>query len=447
MLLSNQNKHIGVYEIDKDAAFKMIHGDSQADSKKQSVTNINRINPEKQLTTSKLDLKATSEQNLNSYTNKLIGSIDSFGKQVGIAPINTISGYIPGFRGQIMDILSSSSVKQEDKPQFIYSVVMQLDGENQNFWDDVNIFSVNKFISSFTTTYFLRINLTTPVYQQIVNDINDGKYPKCTLYLYTVDTLKNNKLKNLMCKKTLSIRACLAKNEPNIKTGTQVMADLFMLNPVLHEMTRKYTYNKIHTSKSPYEVLKDYESFIDQTYGSGSFISKHYLCNENQFKYKQMVTKPTEQSIEGPNGQTNLKFKTKNDIAVPYFLQYKYKIDNGYAMYFFDDFVVTEQKEIVRYFVSFFDSNKLEKFDVRTYKDITDQTQFVKSYEFNDYNKNITKDNAVITHKLPNAQYTTTKTQSGETTSTKNASQSKVILSTSTVRPLHSWRGYKVCCR
>lgn len=434
LLLSNQNKHTGVYEVDKDSAFKMIFGDSSSTNNFKSPLSFNsqaETNPEKKLNTTSDNLKISSENNLNSYTNKQTstitfanGSLNNELKNI----TSTLAGYIPGFKGPVMDILSSTAKKSEDKPQFIYNVIIQFDGENQNFWDDVNLFTVNKYASAFTTTYFLRVNLTTPVFQQLTNDINDGKYPQCTLYLYTIDTLKNNKLKNLIYKKKLSVRACLSKTEPNLRTGTQVMTDLILMNPVLHNMLRKYTYNKVHTSKSAYEVLKDYESYIDSTYGTGSFVSKHYLCNENQFKYKQLVTKPSEQGIEVPSGM-KIKYKTKSDISIPLFLQYKYKIDNGYSMYFFDDFVVTEQKDIVRYFVSFYDSNKLEKFDIRTYKDITDQTQFIKSYPFNDYDKNITKDNAVITHKLPNSQYTTQKTQSGSAVSDKSSQGTKVILS------------------
>ena len=204
LLLSNQNKHTGVYEVDKDSTFKMIFGNSSSTNNFKSPLSFNsqtETNPEKKLKTTSDNLKISSENNLNSYTNKQTstitfanGSLNNELKNI----TSTLAGYIPGFKGPVMDILSSTAKKSEDKPQFIYNVIIQFDGKNQNFWDDVNLFTVNKYASAFTTTYFLRVNLTTPVFQQLTNDINDGKYPQCTLYLYTIDTLKNNKLKNLI---------------------------------------------------------------------------------------------------------------------------------------------------------------------------------------------------------------------------------------------------------
>ena len=390
------------------------------------ITNQNQKNNPREFTMDEIQSIIYKDDYKNPYISTSNLQINE--KSISNIPnsLDNTKNFTYGYSGPIMDILSSTGKKEEDKPQFIYNVVLQLDGENQNYWDDVVLFNVHKYGTSFSTLYLIRVNLTIPVYQQIVNDINDGKYPKCTVYLYSIDTLKNNKLKNLIFKKKLNIRCALTKTSPNLKDGTQVMVDLFLMNPVLHEMFRKYTFNKVYSSKSAYSILKEYESYIDKQYGD-VFISKHFLCNESSYIYKQLVTKPSQQDVEIPSG-AKLKFKTKNDISIPMFLQYKYKFDNGFGIYFFDDFVVTENKDITRYFISFFDYNKLEKFDISKYQDITKQTQYIKSYAFNDYDKNITKDNVVITHKLPNSNYTTTKTETGSTQQNKAQSNDKVIL-------------------
>lgn len=326
-----------------------------------------------------------------------------------------------------LDILASPGKKQENKPQFIYNIIIQFEGENQNYWDDTLLFVVHKFAGvTRAPFYLLRSNISVEVQQQLINDLNDGKNPKCTLFIYTVNTI-TKKIENLIYKKKMAIVGVIPKQSNNLKEATTTSVDLALINPILFEMSKKYTYNKIFTSKSAYDVLKDYESYITSRYGD-IFSSKHYLSNENHYIYNQLVTKPSDQISEIPDRQ-KIKYKHHNDITFPAFLQSKYKIDNGFGIYFYDDFVLKEKKDIIRYFVSFYDKNKLEKFDVTKYDDIIKQTTFVQSHEFNDKTNIITKNNVVITHKLPNSNYSTTKTQKSNNDSGVSSGNNKIILS------------------
>ena len=59
-----------------------------------------------------------------------------------------------------LDILASPGKKQENKPQFIYNIIIQFEGENQNYWDDTLLFVVHKFAGvTRAPFYLLRSNI------------------------------------------------------------------------------------------------------------------------------------------------------------------------------------------------------------------------------------------------------------------------------------------------
>lgn len=340
---------------------------------------------------------------------------------------NTTQQYnIASGGGGVYDILASTGKKKADpKTELKYSVIVQFEGNDQNFYDDVLVLVVYRMgIVKFATVYTLKINLTPVVLQKIKNDINDNKFPKLKMWIYTLQTVDGKQIKSPIFEKKFLISKITAKTNEILERGTQVMCELTIINPILHEMNIKYTYNKIISAKTPYEALQDYEKYLTSTYGD-DFISKHILNEQNTFKYEQILTQPSNQNIELPNNK-KISMLCRGDITVPQFLQYKYKIDNAFGFYFFDDFNVREKKQIVRYFITLYDKNKLEKMNTANYDDIIKKTQFNKSHKFNDFNKIIDKDNPVLNFKLPNSKFETKKTQTGSVMKSSTTSKNKV---------------------
>lgn len=365
---------------------------------------------------------------INGVKNKLSSGINSIGNTIN----NAVSGFLGGLGlgggdGSIMDILTSTGVKSEHG-EFKYVIAIQLNGNDQNSYDDTSLFvTIRAGFLKYASLHYLVTNINTPAYQAIQNDINDGKYPEGTLYIYSMSNVEKEKKKNLIYKKKMLIRYIVNKTSADIKHVTTVKVGMLLIHKVLFEMDRKYSFNQTFNTKTPVDVLKAYEGFIDSSYGTNSFISKHIISNENKYKYEQILTKPSPQKITLPDNKS-YKILTKTDISVPLFLQYKYKISNSFGFYFFDDFNMREKKDIVRYFISFFDKEKFEKFDVSKYEDIQGQSKLKKTYNFEDYNKVVTKENPVMNYKTKEAAYETKKQQTGKNNTSKTQGNSKILL-------------------
>lgn len=342
---------------------------------------------------------------------------------------STLTALQLGGDSTLMDILASTSNSSTQNNELKYKIFLQFEGNDKNYYDDTLFLSVYRIgVLKFSTFYLMRINLTNVLVEQLKLEKSNNKIIKTKLFIYTIETNASEvKLKNLVLERNFVVAAVVPRTDTVIERGNSVMCDLMLLNPTLFEMNQTYTYNKILNTKTPYEILQDYESHIDQKYGN-NFETKHILNNKNDFKYQQVVTQPTKQKVELPNNE-KVNYECQYDSSVPLFLQYKYKIDNSFGFYFYDDFNLKSKKEITRYFISFYDKNKFEKFKIETQSDILKQTQYTKSYDFTDFNRMISKDNVVINYKLPNSEYATKKTQKCETTTSSTSVQNKVELS------------------
>lgn len=370
---------------------------------------------------------------INSFKNAVQGSVDEFGKSISNEVKNKVDSVLSSFGLSTTsfshhDMYMTNSNKKEDNPQFLYKATVQFDGENQNVWDDTTNLAVMKYGGkAVTPSWLLVTNMTKVFAQQLKNDIKDGKRPKCTLSIYTVSTVNGKELKNLIFKKKMEVKKIAINMDGDMKSGTNCLVHMAMFSSEIATMHLRYTFNKTLSAKTAKEALDAYEAHLKANYGD-IFLSKRIICNENTHRYNQLLTKPLSQNIKIEDGE--MKYRCYRDSSIGLFLQNKYKIDNGYSIYFLDDFVVKEKKGIICYFVSFFDKNKLNKFDITSYQDILHQMQMLRSNPISDTNKVITKDNAVITHKLSNSAYSTTKTQKSQNTEGKVAPTSqKVVLS------------------
>jgi len=313
--------------------------------------------------------------------------------------------------GELIDILKpSGGKKSKQESEILYLVSIQFEGNNQNWWEDTLFFAVYRigFLKSFPI-YKLRINLTPIVLNQVRNDINDKKNPKLTMKLSTLQTIEGEKTVGGIFEKKYLVASINAVTQEEITRGTSVMCDMVLVHPVLFDMSTRYSFNKEFKNKTAFEILEEYEKYLDKTYGA-NFESKHITNKKNEYKYSQLITQPSNQKTEFVN-QEQIQLLALNDAAIPTFLQFKYKIDHIFGMYFFDDFNIKSKKEIVRYFLTFYDKEKFEKMDTSKYQDIVEKIQMGKTHSLVDYFSVLDKEDPVISYRDTHGRFLTAKKQ------------------------------------
>ena len=310
---------------------------------------------------------------------------------------------------QLIDILTSSGKKTQNN-EIKYRIILTFEGQDKNPYDDVLVFVVERFgFLRSSTKYGVKINLPPVLVAQLKQNESQNKNTKVNVKIYQVDTENNNKLKTLVIERNFEVVVVKEEKSASIERSQTTTVFLMMVNPTLVQMDRQYTYNKIQNTKTAYEVLQDYEGYLTSTYGD-NFVSKHILGQKNEFKYEQILTQPSDQEIKLPN-RTEFKFLCKHDSDIPLFLNYKYKIDNAFSFYLFDDFDLKSEKEITRLFIALYDKNKFEKFKTDNQQDISLQTQLTGTYQFRDVNGLLTPGSSVNTNKLINCEFDTKKEQ------------------------------------
>ena len=318
-----------------------------------------------------------------------------------------------GGNATLIDILLSHG-KKTDNAEMKYRIILRFEGNDKNNYDDVIFFGVYRFgFSKSCPMYATQINLPPVLIAQLKQEQASKATFNVNVKIYQVDTENKNKLKNLVFDRNFAGRVGADNNltSPNIEKSNSAMVRLSMWNPTLLKMDLQYTFNKIENNKNPYEVLQDFESHITSTYGD-NFVSKHILGKKNEHKYEQIVTQPTDHEVKLPN-RKNFSFLCKHDADIPLFLNYKYKIDNAFSFYFFDDFDLKSEKEITRLFIALYDKNKFEKFKIGNQQDILKQTQLTNTYQFSDVHGLLTPGNSVGTQGLINGKFSTQKDQGG----------------------------------
>ncbi len=315
---------------------------------------------------------------------------------------------------QLIDILLSHG-KKTDNAEMKYRIILQFEGNDKTKYDDVLKFYIYRlgFIKSSTITNVI-VNLPPVLIAQLKQEEAKNKAFKVNVKIFQVDTENKNKLKNLIFDRNYIGRYIKEETSADIERGNSTRCHFTLYNPTLYEMDLAYTYNKIHNSKTPYEILQDYESYITSTYGD-NFESLHILGKKNEFKYEQIVTQPTDQRIKLPN-RAEFTFMCKHDIDIPLYLNYKYKIDNALSFYFFDDFDLKRKKEITRIFIALYDKNKFEKFKISNQQDILRQTQLAGSYSFYDADCLLTPGDDTKALRLINGKFAPQKDQSSSQT-------------------------------
>ncbi len=357
---------------------------------------------------------------VQQVANSITGGVSKFGN-----PASALSSVTGGSFGTpptalelggnatLIDILLSHG-KKTTNAEMKYRIILKFEGYDKNNYDDVTAFGVYRLgFSKSCPMYSVQINLPPVLIAQLKQEQAKNATFKVNVKIYQVDTENKNKLKNLVFDRNFSGRVG-ADNDltsPSIEKSNSAMVRISMWNPTLLKMDLQYTFNKIENNKNPYEVLQDFESHVTSTYGD-NFVSKHILGKKNEYKYEQIVTQPTDHEVKLPN-RKNFSFLCKHDADIPLFLNYKYKIDNTFSFYFFDDFDLKNEKEITRLFIALYDKNKFEKFKIDNQQDIIRQSQLTNTYQFSDVNGLLTPGNSVGTQSLINGKFSTQKDQGG----------------------------------
>lgn len=318
---------------------------------------------------------------------------------------------------QLIDILLSSGTPATSN-ELKYKIVLQFEGQDKNLYDDVLVFVGERFgFLKSCPKYLVKINLPPVLYGQLLQNQNLNKQTLVNLKIYQVDTTESDRSKqqkNLIIQRNFEVILVKEENTASIEGSNSTTVGMLLANPSLIQMDRQYTYNKVHNSKSAFEVLQDYQGYLSSTYGDNfDFTNEQFIGKKNEYKYEQILTQPSDQEIKLPN-RTEFNFLCKHDIDIPLFLNYKYKIDNAFSFYFFDDFDLTHSKEITGFFIALYDKNKFQpaSSSINNEQDISKQSQLTGTYQFRDIDGLLNPGNAVNTNKLINCEFDTKKEQS-----------------------------------
>ncbi|MEM3452000.1 MAG: hypothetical protein QW835_00035 [Candidatus Hadarchaeum sp.] len=215
--------------------------------------------------------------------------------------------------------------------------------------------------ASFTV---VRINLTQVMFKEIQSSIAQNNFPRFRIVIYKVNEL-DKVVKELFSKEYKIIHIRPLERMDFTKNVGQVQ--LTMTLPVLHFMGCTNTYNKILESKTGYEIIKDFEKYIEETYGK-CFHFNHIGTNEklNRFKYEQVLT------------------RARSDLEIPSYIISNYKPFHSFSFYFFDDFNLGSPKDICATLINMYDPMRFKRFDVSEHADFYYGTRYIGKSDFSD---------------------------------------------------------------
>lgn len=319
------------------------------------------------------------------------------------------------------------------KPPIKYHLAMYLPGMDKNPQGDVSYFSIIRAPISKQASYaMLRINLKPALIQQLINGISDNNFIKANIRLYIIDESKNNKPITPLFDKFYNILRVNTETDLNASKSDVTAATLILVDPVLHNMSCNFTYNKIFESKTCIEIYNDYEKFIEQKYGS-CFDTNKIITNENKHIYDQIMINPRNQTVKLDRGNT-IQFTYSSDIDVIPWLQTTYKITNAFSVYFFDEFDTSRNKSITRHFLTFYDVTKFPQIDISNQGDVLFQSKKIGTSYVADSGKFLDKDlsNTVFNYRTPDMKTKIMKiTSSGNLEQQKTVSNTKLSLTSS----------------
>lgn len=239
----------------------------------------------------------------------------------------------------------------------------------------------------------MRINLTPILIQQMINDLNNNIFEDYKLEIYSIDQGVKNKPVTIIFNKLFKV-LYVKPLEPLKFDKSVYPCYLVLSNPFFHYMSTANTYNTILESKTAFEAIEDFESFIKDTHGH-IFKVRHIGTNAelNTYKYEQLL------------------IKAKNDLSVPTYVINTFKPFNSFNFYFFDDFYIGDDSDnqITCHYINIFDRFNLRNFNTSVYGDIAATSTKLATYPISDQFLNLDKEDQTITVLNREVKYNTKK--------------------------------------
>ena len=213
-------------------------------------------------------------------------------------------------------------------PRFAYEPNVKITTDAKEYeYKDVNNFAVYRHPFTKTSSFSsLTLAVDVDVYQFLDDSIRRNKYPTLDLKMNLAanenserESERTFKSKSGGFNNKYKILKIQAREESNV-SSQMIPITLYLANSSLYELTQSKSYNKLVANNTASGILKDYESHVSSTYGSG-FTFKQFVTNPSSFSYKQLL------------------IRTENDSMVPQWLVNNAKPCNDLTYYFFDDFI------------------------------------------------------------------------------------------------------------
>lgn len=213
-------------------------------------------------------------------------------------------------------------------PRFAYEGYIKIQTSTDEYeYKDINNYAIYRHPFVKTSTFAsMTVAISIEAYQFIDDDIRRNQYPTLSIKM----NLASNNIADRENERTFKTQSggfnnvyrilkIQAREESN--TSSEIIpVTFYMANSLLYEMTQSKSYNKLISNKMAVDILSDFESHTESTYGN-SFKFKKFIGDENQFTYKQLL------------------IRTENDSMVPQWIINNVKPSNGLSYYFFDDFI------------------------------------------------------------------------------------------------------------
>jgi len=259
-----------------------------------------------------------------------------------------------------------------ENPAKVKFEITLLSSDDTNYSDIHYVAFMRTPIIKMASYCIVQINLPIVIISQLQKQLAANFFDIWNMIIYTVDELETDNELELIFDKYFTILS-IEEVEPFDLHKTEAVVKLILVNPIFHALETSTSFNEIITESSAYDAIKQYESFIDKTYGECYY--NHVGTNEmlNKFKYEQIFIPPT-----------------INTLNVPKYIINTYKPFHSYSFYFFDDFYFSDEvdKEITCHFLNFADiNNQFPDYEIDDYLDNQRLTRFLKTISFTDPEK------------------------------------------------------------
>lgn len=245
--------------------------------------------------------------------------------------------------------------------------------------DDIIEFKTYRIPLTYACSFHkLKTNMLTSLYNTIRNQYNKNYDVNLNIKLYQIDDTKNGSIPstvNFLIERNLKV-VSISENTAVDPGKNETQATFSLCDPVLFDMKKTYSYNRILTNVAASDIMKDYEeSYIKTNRGDIFEIRKTGVYSEikNTYVYEQILTSGV------------------SDLDMPNFLINAYKPYHVPNIYFFDDFSLTSKKLIVCNNIAFSGTDMFKKADIRKYANNFMNLKMIKNVQFADVSSKINK--------------------------------------------------------